>query len=155
MSSSGIKYTTQWWLLVLIPAIPTIRVYNALQVSPLGTALSHQVPASLHDQNHTPVSARSHQESSSHSDAHAPWYSGKYPRLSRGRPGFDSPSGSHLLNPAHTGRINQKMMDSGACVENLAFISSQEKNPATRYIQYKIRIQRVDTFQNPYISLSD
>ena len=72
MSSSGIKYTTQWWLLVLIPAIPTIRVYNALQVSPLGTALSHQVPAGLHDQNHTPVSARSHQESSSHSDAHAP-----------------------------------------------------------------------------------
>ena len=59
-----------------------------------------------------------------------------------------------VLNPAHTGRINQNMMDS-ACVENMAFISSQEKNPATRYIQYKIRIQRVNTFQNPYISLSD
>ena len=43
-----------------------------LQVSPLGTALSHQVPASLHDPNHTPGSARSHQESSSLSDAHAP-----------------------------------------------------------------------------------
>ena len=33
----------------------------------------------------------------------------------------------------------------------MAFISSQEKNPATRYIQYKIRIQSVNIFQNPYI----
>ena len=53
-----------------------------LQVSPLGTALSHQVPASLHDPNHTPGSARSHQEWSSHSDAHAPdarWGPPKFP----------------------------------------------------------------------------
>ena len=53
-----------------------------LQVSPLGTAFSHQVPASLHDPNHTPGSARSHQVSSSHSDAHAPdahWGPPKFP----------------------------------------------------------------------------
>ena len=53
-----------------------------LQVSPLGTAFSHQVPASLHDPNHTPGSARSHQVSSSHSDSHAPdahWGPPKFP----------------------------------------------------------------------------
>ena len=53
-----------------------------LQVSPLGTVLSHQVPASLHDPNHTPGSARSHQESYSQSDAHAPdarWGPPKFP----------------------------------------------------------------------------
>ena len=57
-------------------------------------------------------------------------------------------------NRAHMGRIKRKMMDSNLCWK-MAFIPSQEKNPATRYIQYKIRIQRVNTFQNPYISLPD
>ena len=65
-------------------------------------------------------------------------YSGKYPRLSRGRPGFDSPSGSQLLQPSPNRAGLSKDEELQLSWQVLFTVT---KNPGTtNIIPYKIQV---------------
>ena len=83
------------------PGSPMLSDLVAVQSGPQPSV--EEMPSLLPCHAHGPSACLPWHSSFSDGVSSLSWYSGKYPRLSRGRPGFDSPLWSHLLNPGPCG----------------------------------------------------